>query len=52
MQKKATDKDFWPKYKQFIQLIIKTNNLIKKWVEELNGHFSKDIQTAKRHMER
>ena len=36
-----------------MQLIIKTNNLIKKWVEELNGRFSREvIQTAKRHMER
>ena len=50
---KAADKDFCPKYKQLMQLIIKTNNLIKKWVEELNGRFSREvIQTAKRHMER
>ena len=50
----ATDKELISKiYKQLLQLNSrKIKDPIKKWAKELNRHFFKDMQMARKHMQR
>ena len=54
IENKATGKELISKiYKKLMQVNSrKINDPIKNLVKELNRHFSKDIQMAKKHMQR
>ena len=55
MQTKQLIRDYYAKYtnRSYQAISQKTNNPVKKWVQDVNRYFSKDdIQMAKKYMKR